>query len=211
MGGGELTVCERSCEQVVDEDGVVGHESPAERSPVGVGLDGHDPVAAQERQQRAEQRCDRGLTDPSLGGDDGDRRAPLQTQPQDQLIQAVLVLGAPPRLAHPRQRGDARGAGERRWAGDPRYHRLTRLASRRPARQRPHGKPVPSQAGELLGQRAGGPFAQRAFGVGGARRGRRKCGAWGTSGLCASVRRVGIVGRLHRHRRFTALGTIGAR
>ena len=86
MRGGELTVDERSGQQVVDEDRVVGHQPPAERSPVGVGLDRDDPVAAQERQQRPEQRRGRGLANPSLGGDDGDRHASPQTQAQDQLV-----------------------------------------------------------------------------------------------------------------------------
>ena len=82
LRGGELAVDERSGEQVVDEDRVVGHEPPAERSPVGIGLDGHDSVAAQERQQRAEQRRGRGLADAALGGDDGDRRARRRRRPR---------------------------------------------------------------------------------------------------------------------------------
>ena len=132
LGWGELTVLERAGEEVVDEHGVIGHQAPAERPPVGVGVHRDDAVAAQKRQQRPEQRGGRALADPALRGDDGDRHTAAQVQRDDQLLEQPLVVAQRPRLAHPRQRRHPRGQREQGRIGDTRRSRALR-------RERPAG------------------------------------------------------------------------
>ena len=75
----------------------------------------------------------------------------------------MLIVGAPPRLAHPCYGGGARGAGERPWAGNARPNRLGSVGARQTARQRLEGEPSAHRPRELWRQRTGGPLAQGAL------------------------------------------------
>ena len=112
LGGGERLLGQRSGEQVVEEDGVPGSEPPPERAEVGVGVHGDHAVAAQVREQRAEQGRDRRLPGPALGRDDSDRGAARKPWRHDALLEPAVVVARRPSAANPIERRAGRGKRE---------------------------------------------------------------------------------------------------
>jgi len=115
-------------EQVVDEDRMVGRQRAAQGPVVGIAVDGDHAVAADHREESAEQRGGGRLPHTALGRYDRDRHTARQPRSGDQVGKPGAVIAEPPGLTGTVE--GARRAGDRqpvRAGGSARVARRRRL------------------------------------------------------------------------------------